>query len=105
MWIYKENLLKNVIVRIKEILTELEHGYFLTGKHILPKNADCFIIPYVTHRNPQQFPNPEVFDPDNFLPERINKRHPYSYIPFSAGPRNCIGNNHAYLILFNIQYN
>ncbi|CAH1406773.1 unnamed protein product [Nezara viridula] len=65
------------------------------GKHILPKDTDCFIIPYVTHRNPEQFPNPEVFDPDNFLPERINNRHPYSYIPFSAGPRNCIGKRFA----------
>lgn len=36
-------------------------------------------------------PNAEQFNPDNFLPEHFEKMHAFSYLPFSGGPRHCIG--------------
>jgi Cytochrome P450 len=63
----------------------------------VPAGCSVRLNVYLNHRNPDQFPNPEKFDPDNFLPERVAKRHPYAYIPFSAGPRNCIGQKFALL--------
>ena len=66
--------------------------------YLVPTGAVLHINIYDIHRDPNFWPNPEVFDPDRFLPERIQNRHPYSYLPFSAGPRNCIGNIKKMLI-------
>lgn len=47
--------------------------------------------------NAQAFEDPEAFKPERFLGERTaEKQNPFSYIPFSAGPRNCIGQKFAF---------
>nr|UEN71156.1 cytochrome P450 4AV17 [Meteorus pulchricornis] len=69
-------------------------------KHcFLPKGTILNVQIFDVHRDPNFWPRPNVYDPDRFLPERIQGRHPFSYIPFSGGPRNCIGQKFAMLEL------
>jgi cytochrome P450 len=65
------------------------------GGFRLPRGWLAFVIPYVLHRLPAYWPDPERFDPERFLPERSADRPKFAYIPFGAGPRQCIGNQFA----------
>ncbi|XP_040078317.2 cytochrome P450 4V2 [Ixodes scapularis] len=65
------------------------------GGHTIPEGTNIGLILYVLHRDPDAFPRPEEFDPDRFLPENSASRHPFAFIPFSAGSRNCIGQKFA----------
>ncbi|XP_078387266.1 cytochrome P450 4F3 isoform X2 [Cetorhinus maximus] len=67
----------------------------LPDSRVIPKGNTCLISIYGTHHNPAVWPDPEVYNPYRFDSAEADKRAPHSYIPFSAGPRNCIGQNFA----------
>ena len=53
------------------------------------------VMLYNTHHNPHVWPDSLKFDPERFTPEAARERDTYAFVPFSAGPRNCIGQNFA----------
>lgn len=77
----------------------------------VPKNTQILINIFLIHRDPEHWSDPETYDPDRyvflnfkiicmnfrFLQENLKGRHPFAYIPFSAGSRNCIGQRFALL--------
>lgn len=66
--------------------------YVLGGTGIkLPKGSPVVVPIYAMHHDPEVFPEPEQFSPDRFNDENVESIRPYTYLPFGAGPRNCIG--------------
>jgi cytochrome P450 len=61
------------------------------GGYHIPADSLIMISPYVTHRLPTFWENPEEFDPERFTRERVAERPRYAYFPFGGGPRQCIG--------------
>ncbi|MEA5602787.1 cytochrome P450 [Nostoc sp. UHCC 0252] len=61
------------------------------GGYDIPANSMLLISPFVTHRLPEFWDNPEGFDPERFTPERSADRPRYAYFPFGGGQRQCLG--------------
>jgi cytochrome P450 len=55
--------------------------------------ATVLVSPYVTHRLPGLWPDPEDFDPQRFTPERVRRRHRFAYFPFGGGTHQCLGSH------------
>jgi len=80
-----------VYVIDRSIETPLE-----VGGYVLPKGKTAFLSPWCMHHDPRWYPDPEKFDPGRWTPEEKAKRPKYSYFPFGAGPRSCIGEQFAW---------
>ncbi|XP_059619150.1 probable cytochrome P450 4s3 [Phlebotomus argentipes] len=65
------------------------------GDVVAPPGVTLSVQTYILHHDPEIFPEPNVFKPERFLDSE--NMHPYAYVPFSAGPRNCIGQKFAML--------
>ena len=73
--------------------TAIDHD-IVSGREVRPGEI-LFLIIYALHRHDMWWDRPNDFDPDNFTPEKVRRRHKYLHIPFGAGPRVCVGANFA----------
>jgi len=61
------------------------------GGYSIPTGTFVLLSIYAIHHDEKQWPDPYRFDPERFTVERSEGRDPYAWVPFSAGPRNCLG--------------
>ncbi|XP_020281897.1 probable cytochrome P450 6a13 isoform X2 [Pseudomyrmex gracilis] len=75
-----------------------EYNYRIPNSKVeLPAGMRVIVPIYGFHHDPNYYPDPMTFDPERFTEENKRRRHPYTYLPFGEGPRNCIGMRFALL--------
>ncbi len=72
-------------------------GDYTVGEFHIPANSIVILSPYITQRDARWYTVPEGFEPDRWLPEHVAARPKFSYFPFGAGPRICIGEPFAWM--------
>lgn len=70
---------------------------FQLGEFFLPAKTTVLTSQYILHRDPRFFPDPLRFDPERFTPEAKARRAKFTYFPFGAGARQCIGESFAWM--------
>ncbi|XP_063706408.1 cytochrome P450 4C1-like [Culicoides brevitarsis] len=96
---YMDRVMKEcirLIPTVTQVSRRVSEEFEVAG-YTIPVGATVSIGIYACSHDERYFPDPEKFDPDRFLPENKEKLHPFSFIPFSAGVRNCIGQKYAQL--------
>jgi cytochrome P450 len=80
------------------------HAQRLAG-YQAPAGTDVFMSPYVVQRDPRLWPEPDEFRPERFAAGAASAAHRFAYLPFSAGPRHCVGETFAsYEMALHIYY-
>ncbi|MBS1834852.1 MAG: cytochrome P450, partial [Acidobacteria bacterium] len=72
-------------------------GHRINGEYETKAGSILLQSPYVMHRDPRYFAEPDRFDPDRWLPENVAERPKFSYLPFGGGTRVCIGERFAWM--------
>ncbi|XP_017108459.2 probable cytochrome P450 4d20 [Drosophila bipectinata] len=67
------------------------------GEQTIPADTSIYLVLYFAHRDPDHFPDPLSFKPERFLEGQEEAHETFAYVPFSAGPKNCIGQKFAVL--------
>ncbi len=89
---------------IEETLRLYPAGWLMTraalkndqlGDYLVPAGTEIYVSPYLIQRHPAFWEAPDSFNPDRFGPNESRTRHPMTMLPFSAGPRKCIGESFA----------
>ena len=81
-----------VAMVVRQCTQDLQLG----SEHIVAGD-NVFVPIYAIHHHKDLWPDPEIFDPGRFAPDAVKARHRWSYLPFGAGPRICIGMGFALL--------
>lgn len=69
---------------------------FFSDTKVIPKSCSIIISIYNIHRDKRHWERPNEFYPDHFSSEAVRQRHPYAFMPFSAGPRGCLGEKNTF---------
>jgi cytochrome P450 len=72
---------------------------YQVGDYLAPARAILIASPYIMHRDPRFYADPERFDPDRWTPEFRAGLPKFAYFPFGGGPRQCIGESFAWMEL------
>ena len=77
------------------LLSRRAIGADVLGGFAIPAGTDVLLSPYLLHRHPRFWPDPDTFRPERFAAENEAERPRFAYMPFAAGPRHCIGETFA----------
>ena len=87
------------------VARECEADTPLGDKCTIPKGAIIFLGIQDVHFNPNIWgPEPKKFNPENFTPEKMAERDTYDFLPFSGGPRNCVGKFHPNIVCYYLPF-